>query len=126
MKFRERLIAARKSAGISQGEMATRLGVKQGTYAAYEARENAQIPSIKRAAEMAKICNVSLDYLSGLTDDPTPHWTSQENLMAPEKQTSEPREKSASTELAEIKTRLAQIELAMKDAGIKIAAPESK
>ena len=114
MKFRERLIAARKSAGISQGEMASRLGVKQGTYAAYEARENAQIPSIARAAEMAKICNVSLDYLGGLTNDPTPHWTSQK-----------PRENSVATELAEIKTRLAQIELALKNAGIKIAAPEN-
>ena len=74
MSFATAIKAARQACGLSQQAVADKLGVKQATYFVYERKENPPVPSIEIAAKLAKICNVSLDYLAGLTDDPTPHW----------------------------------------------------
>lgn len=73
-EFRERLKAARTRAKLKIREVAALLGMKENTYLSYEAPSKAQIPSVERAARMAKALDVSLDYLGGLTEDPTPMW----------------------------------------------------
>lgn len=110
----------RKEFGLTKSEMARALGIAPTSYK-YEQIGESNNPTAKTLFRLAKAYNVSIDYLLGLTDVPTPHWSTQENLVE-----SELHENSVAAELAEIKTRLAQIELALKDAGIKIAASESK
>ena len=66
MSFGNRLLEARKKKGISQEEMAERLGTKGPVVGRYERDE--MKPSIEAAAKMADILNVSLDFLVGKTD----------------------------------------------------------
>ena len=66
MSFGNRLLEARKKKGISQEEMAERLGTKGPVVGRYERDE--MKPSIEAAAKMANILNVSLDFLVGKTD----------------------------------------------------------
>ncbi|TAF83708.1 MAG: XRE family transcriptional regulator [Sphingobacteriales bacterium] len=66
MSFGKRLIQARKKKGISQEELATQLNTKGPVIGRYERDE--MKPSIEAAANMAKILEVSLDWLVGNTD----------------------------------------------------------
>ena len=66
MSFGKRLLSARKSKGISQEELAEKLGTKGPAVGRYERDE--MKPSIDAAAKMAELLNVSLDYLVGKTD----------------------------------------------------------
>lgn len=82
MVFSTRLRQARIDSGLSQQALAEKLGVKQGTYFVYERKEKPQMPSVEIAAKLAKICNVSLDYLAGLIDEPRPLTTAVEETPA--------------------------------------------
>ena len=120
MTFRERLKTARQAAKINGAEIAAALGISKSGYFGYEIPSEGQIPSVVRAAAMAKIVNVSLDYLGGLTDDPTPHWSVD---AAPVKKS--PADEAAAEMTtapgmtpAEIAGRIERIERALKDAGI--------
>lgn len=66
MSFGKRLLEARKKKGISQEEMAAMLGTKGSAVGRYERDE--MKPSIEAASKMAKILEVSLDWLVGNTD----------------------------------------------------------
>lgn len=66
MSFGERLIEVRKKRGFSQEELATKLGTKGLAIGRYE-REVAK-PTIEVAGKLAKILEVSLDYLVGNSD----------------------------------------------------------
>lgn len=66
MSFGKRLLEARKRKGISQEDMAVRLGTKGPAIGRYERDE--MKPSVELAAKMAAMLDVSLDYLAGLTD----------------------------------------------------------
>ncbi len=66
MSFGKRLLDTRKKRGISQEELAEKLGTKGPAIGRYERDE--MKPSIEAAAKMADILNVSLDYLVGKTD----------------------------------------------------------
>ncbi|MFY0256513.1 helix-turn-helix domain-containing protein [Chitinophaga sp. 30R24] len=66
MSFGKRLLEARKKKGISQEEMAAMLGTKGPAIGRYERDE--MKPSIEAASKMAKILEVSLDWLVGNTD----------------------------------------------------------
>ena len=63
MSFGKRLFEVRKRRGFSQEELAGLLGTKGPAIGRYE-REVAK-PTIEVAAKLAKILNVSLDYLVG-------------------------------------------------------------
>ena len=63
----ERLKAARESAKMSQAEIAAKIGVSQPAYCYMENGD--KIPSLPVAKQLAKILNVSLDYLVGLSED---------------------------------------------------------
>lgn len=66
MSFGKRLLETRKKRGISQEELAEKLGTKGPAIGRYERDE--MKPSIEAAAKIADILNVSLDYLVGKTD----------------------------------------------------------
>lgn len=66
MLFGERLLQVRKKRKVSQDELAKKLGVHAPVIGRYERGEVK--PSIETAAKMAEALGVSLDYLTGLSD----------------------------------------------------------
>jgi transcriptional regulator with XRE-family HTH domain len=61
--FGERLLAARHQAGLSQIQVAEKLGITQQTYAGWERRTTALKPEY--ISELSSLLNVSVDYLLG-------------------------------------------------------------
>ncbi len=68
---KDRMQAARVKAGHTQETLATALGIEKKQISRWET--GSTIPSADRLAEIAKILEVSTDYLFGLSDDPTPN-----------------------------------------------------
>ena len=66
MDFGKNIVFLRKEQGISQTELANRLGIHKNVLGRYE-REEAK-PSIEVARSIADILKVSLDYLTGKVD----------------------------------------------------------
>ena len=66
----ERLKALRESMGISQAELAKKMSVTPPTISRIENGERE--PNLQFLKNLATFFNVSVDYLLGLTDDPTP------------------------------------------------------
>ena len=64
--FSVRLKELRKSAGLTQQQLAEKLNVKQQSYTRYES--GAGEPNLETVALIAKIFDVSADYLLGLSD----------------------------------------------------------
>lgn len=62
--FSERLRELRKSAGITQRQIAARLNISQQSYARYESGTGE--PNLETLAKIAKIFDVTADYLLGL------------------------------------------------------------
>ena len=69
-EFAKRIKALRESADLTQDEMATILGTKRGTIAAWEAGH--RIPELSKVYKVAEYFKVSTDYILGRTDDPRP------------------------------------------------------
>lgn len=67
--FGLRLKKLRNKKGVTQKQLASRLGVQKETISRYE--NNVQEPSLKRAVEICVFLNTSLDYLMGLDSVPT-------------------------------------------------------
>lgn len=67
--FCTRLKKSRKKLHILQEDAAKMLDIGYSTYRRYE--QGGTIPSLTDAAKMAQLFHVSLDYLAGLTDDPS-------------------------------------------------------
>lgn len=64
--FGLRLQKLRKNRGMTQAELADRLGVSKGTIYRYE--RNLQDPSLQIAIRLAVLLRTSLDYLTGIDD----------------------------------------------------------
>lgn len=64
--FQDRLAALRKLKGLSQAELADGIGVHTNVIGRYE--RGLAKPSIEHAANLAKILDVTLDYLVGNID----------------------------------------------------------
>lgn len=64
--FCARLIESRKSAGLSQKEVAIEIGVTPSAYANYE--QGIREPSLKLLAKICEALDVSADYLIGIDD----------------------------------------------------------
>lgn len=62
--FSERLRELRKSAGITQRQIAARLNISQQSYARYESGTGE--PNLETLAKIAEIFDVTADYLLGL------------------------------------------------------------
>jgi transcriptional regulator with XRE-family HTH domain len=61
--FGDKLFAARQQMGLSQMQLAARLGITQSTYAGWERRTTALKP--ESISSLAEALNVSVDYLLG-------------------------------------------------------------
>lgn len=64
--FGLRLQKLRKNRGMTQAELADRLGVSKGTIYRYE--RNLQDPSLQTAIRLAVLLRTSLDYLTSIDD----------------------------------------------------------
>ena len=78
----ERLQELRKDKGISQAEIAKILGVSHYTVSSYECDRSDPDDNLK--VELAKLFNVSLDYLLGLTDEPYSYVREKNMIIVPE------------------------------------------
>jgi len=66
--FQERLLLARRRAGVSQGELAKRTEMYASDISKME--RGRMLPTAPRLRRLAEALDVSADYLLGLTDDP--------------------------------------------------------
>ena len=66
MSIGEQIKAMRKIRGLTQKELAEKIGLNKTTYARYENGER-RIP-LKTAIRLAEFYHISLDYMAGLTD----------------------------------------------------------
>ena len=66
MKFNERLKILRTELGITQKELGQKIGVGRTTISEYESGKI--VPKQDGLLELAKVFNVSVDYLTGVTD----------------------------------------------------------
>ena len=67
MKFSERLKDLRKQAGLTQVDVAERLGISQPAYASWE--RGVKKPTQENLVKIAQILNVSVDYLVGNSEE---------------------------------------------------------
>lgn len=74
----ERLYDLRKDAGLTQDALAAILKINKHSISSYE-REKSEPPDVIKI-EIARFFKVSVDYLLGVTDDPSPHGA-QENVI---------------------------------------------
>ena len=68
MLLKDALKRTRRAAGKTQKEVAILLGMAERSYQHYELGE--RIPGIDTLTHLADAYNVSLDYLTGRSDDP--------------------------------------------------------
>lgn len=78
----ERLQELRKDRKISQAEFAKILGVSHYTVSSYEC--NRSDPDDKLKVIIAKLFNVSIDYLIGLIDEPLPFLRDKNTINLPD------------------------------------------
>lgn len=70
--FSQRIKSLRKSKGWTQEKLAEMLNVSRSTVAGWEAPSKSNFPDREMLLRIADLFNVSMDYLLGRTDDPTP------------------------------------------------------
>ena len=68
-RFSERLRTCREKTGLDRAAFADQIGEYKATYSAWE---NGSLPGSGRLPKLAMTLGVSIDYLFGLTDDPSP------------------------------------------------------
>lgn len=67
MEFSERLKTLRKEAGLTQVDVASKLGISQPAYASWE--RGVKKPTQENLVKIAQVLNVSIDYLVGNSDE---------------------------------------------------------
>lgn len=75
----ERLLKLRKEAGMTQEELADFLSLTKYTISAYENDKSSPADEVKM--QIAKLFDVSVDYLIGLIDDPRSYKTEPDQTM---------------------------------------------
>ena len=68
-EFSERIRILREEKGISQAELAKRLGVNRSIVSAYE--NQTRLPSIQMLSKLSYLFNVSMEYLLGINKNKT-------------------------------------------------------
>ncbi len=69
MEFSERLKNLRKKVGLTQVDVAGKLGISQQAYASWE--RGVKKPTQENLVKIAQVLNVSVDYLVGNSDERT-------------------------------------------------------
>lgn len=70
MEISDALKRFRKEFGLSQKEVSDALGITPQSYQVYERAANPVMPSVRALKKIAIAFDVSMDYLSGLSDRP--------------------------------------------------------
>ena len=78
----ERLYDLRKEAGLTQDALSAALHINKHSVSSYERNKSEPPDSVK--IQLADFFHVSVDYLLGITNDPTPTHPSQQYLRLPE------------------------------------------
>lgn len=78
MKYNERLYSLRTDNDLRQEDVANILKTTKQTYGRYE--KGILKLSIEDLETLCKFYNVSSDYIIGLTNDPSTHWTIKNNV----------------------------------------------
>lgn len=79
MEFSERLKKLRKEAGLTQVDVAEKLGISQPAYASWE--RGVKKPTQDNLVKIAQVLNVSVDYLVGNSEEKTDELDSIELLF---------------------------------------------
>ena len=66
--------------GLTQGQMAEKLGMTEANFSSYERGKS--IPPGDKLNQIASILNVSVDYLLGRSNDPEPFFEFDEDVRA--------------------------------------------
>ena len=66
MKINEKIKQARKAAGLTQKQVAEKLGVTKQSYAFYE--YGTRRPRLNKLKQIAEVCGVGLDYFGNIDD----------------------------------------------------------
>ena len=69
MEFSERLKKLRKDTGLTQVDVASKLGISQQAYASWE--RGVKNPTQDNLVKIAQVLNVSVDYLVGNSEEKT-------------------------------------------------------
>lgn len=77
----ERLLDLRKEAGLTQDDLAAILSVNKHSISSYERNKNEPPDEIK--IQIAKYFGVSIDYLLGITNSPTPSNEHKQSIRLP-------------------------------------------
>lgn len=77
----ERLYDLRKEAGLTQDDLAAILSVNKHSISSYERNKNEPPDVIK--IQIAEYFGVSIDYLLGVTDNPTPYKDHKNSFRIP-------------------------------------------
>lgn len=72
----DRLRQLRQRQGLTQDDVAQRAGIVLRMYQRYEMGDSD--PSIEKAARIAEVLHTTLDYLAGISDDPSPRLIEEE------------------------------------------------
>ena len=78
MSMSERIKEMRKKRGLSQTDLATKLGVSMKTVARWESGE--RVPNALYLEMLERNLKTTYDYLKGATDDPSPRVYVRKNL----------------------------------------------
>ena len=78
MKYYERIKELREDKDMSQEKLSKLLNIGQQTLSQYESNKR-KLP-IDLLEKYAVIFKVSVDYIMGLTNDPTPHWNAKNQV----------------------------------------------
>ena len=78
MKYYERIKELREDKDMSQEKLSKLLNIGQQTLSQYESNKR-KLP-IDLLEKYAVIFKVSVDYIMGLTNDPTPNWNTKNQI----------------------------------------------
>jgi len=65
-RIAERLAILRKAKGLTQRQLAEKIGIERSTYAYYEC---GRLPSVDILARIYRVLAVSMDYVAGLREE---------------------------------------------------------
>lgn len=78
MKYNEIIRQLREDRDLTQEQVATILNCSQTAYSKYE--KGLRELSISNLVKLAKFYNVSMDYITGLTDNPKPSYITKNKI----------------------------------------------
>lgn len=83
--LKERLRELRDKRNMTQDDVATAVGKQRSDIAAYESKSKKNTPPIETLSNLADLFNVSIDYLTGRSDEPHQIYAVSEDMTPEQK-----------------------------------------